>query len=388
MRDVAIIGIGDTVFGELWDSSLRKIGIEAGIAAINDAGISGDDVDALYVGNMSAGKFIEQEHLAALIADYAGLTKNHIPATRVEAGGASGALALREGYLSVASGEYDIVVIGGAEKMTDVGEDEIMKIQAAAIDQEWESVFGATLPSLYAMMARRYMHEYGATREQFASVPVKNHANAAKNPKAQYRKAIRPEMVLNATMVADPLGMFDCAPNSDGAAAVVLAPMDIAKKYTDTPIKISGSGQASDTLALHQRRDILTMDATVHASRMALKQAGREVKDIQVAELNDNYSISEILALEDIGFVEKGKGAEFSYSGQTMIGGKVAVNTSGGLKARGNPLGATGIAQAVEIVRQLRGEAGERQVDGATVGLTHNLGGTGSTAIVHVLEVA
>jgi len=388
MRDVAIIGIGDTVFGELWDSSLRKIGIEAGIAAINDAGISGDDVDALYVGNMSAGKFIEQEHLAALIADYAGLTKNHIPATRVEAGGASGALALREGYLSVASGAYDIVVVGGAEKMTDVGDDEITKIQAAAIDQEWESVFGATLPSLYAMIARRYMHEYGATREQFASVPVKNHANAAKNPKAQYRKAIKPETVLNASMVADPLGMFDCSPNSDGAAAVVLAPMEIAKKYTDTPIKISGSGQASDTLALHQRRDILTMDATVHASRMALKQARREVKDIQVAEVNDNYSISEIIALEDIGFVEKGKGAEFSYSGQTMIGGKVAVNTSGGLKARGNPLGATGIAQAVEIVRQLRGEAGERQVDGATVGLTHNLGGSGSTALVHILEVA
>ncbi|MCK4443702.1 MAG: thiolase domain-containing protein, partial [Thermoplasmata archaeon] len=249
MRDVAIIGIGDTKFGELWDRSFREIGIEAGLGAIEDSGITGQQIDALFVGNMSAGKFIEQEHVATLVSDYSGLSPRHIPTYRIESAGACGASALACARMSVASGIYNIVVVGGAEKMTDVGDTEAAEILSATADQEWESVFGATFASLYAMMARRHMHEYGTTREHMAAVAVKNHKNGSLNPRAQYRREIRPEMVLNAPPVAEPLGLFDCAPLSDGAAAVVLCPLEMAKKFTDTPIQIAGYGQASDTLA-------------------------------------------------------------------------------------------------------------------------------------------
>ena len=382
MRDVAIIGASQTKFGELWDISFRDLVAEAGLKAIEDAGIVGDDLDAMYVGNMSAGLFVGQEHIASLIADHSGLTP--IPCARVEAACASGGLALRNGIMAVASGFHDMVISAGVEKMTDIVDP--TPAIATASDQEWEAQQGVTFPSLYAMMARRHMYEYGTTREQLAMFSVINHKNASKNPLAQYQNTITVDQVLNSSKVADPLTLLDCSPVTDGAAGVILCPAEDAKKYTDTPIYVKAAAQASGTLALHNRRDITTIDSSVNASRKAYKMAGVGPKDIDVAEVHDCFSINGILAVEDLGFVEKGKGGPAVEDGMTEMDGEIPVNPSGGLKARGHPLGATGIAQAAEIVKQLRGEAGKRQVDGAEIGMTHNIGGTGGTAVVHILS--
>ncbi|MCJ2533108.1 MAG: thiolase domain-containing protein [Candidatus Thermoplasmatota archaeon] len=386
MRRVAVIGVGITEFGELWDSSFRKLGIGAGMSAVSDAKISADQIEALFVGNMSAGRFIRQEHVAALIADYSGIARDHIPATRVEAAGASGGIALRQGFMAVASGLHDIVVVGGAEKMTDVSDIESSMIQSSAADQEWETELGATFPGLHALMATRHMHDYGTTREQLADVAVKNHRHGALNPKAQFRREINRDVVLRSPMVASPLRIFDCAPSSDGAATVVLCPLDMAKEFTDSPVEIVGSGQASDSLGLHHRKDICTMGATRAATERAFKMAGLSQKDVDVAEVHDNFTISEIIAIEDLGFFPKGEGGKATEEGLTSFDGDVVVNTSGGLKARGDPIGATGVAQAVEIVSQLRGTADKRQVKDAEVGLTQNIGGTGATAVVHLFR--
>jgi len=386
MREVAVIGIGITKFGEIWDKSLRQLGLEAGFQAILDAGISGDDIDALYIGNMSSGSAIAQEHIAPLFADQVGLTRGHIPATGIEAASASGGLAFRQGYLAVAAGQHDIVVVGGAEKMSDTNPAETIETLSSGADREWEVFFGATLPSLWAMMARRHMHEFGTTAEQLAKVVVKNHKMAIYNPMAQYQSELKLEVILNAPRVAEPLGVFDCAPASDGAAAVVLCSMEKAKSICELPIKIIGSGQASDTMALHDRKSLTQIDSTIYAARRAFKQANKTIKDINVAEMHDAYSISEIIAMEDLGLVEKGAGGKAVEDGLTDLNGELPTNTSGGLKARGHPPGATGVAQIVEIVSQLRGKVEGRQVKDARFGLTHNLGGTGGTAIVHIFE--
>ncbi|MGB9936806.1 MAG: thiolase domain-containing protein [Methanobacterium sp.] len=382
MRDVAIIGVSQTKFGELWDESFRDLITEAGMKAIQDANIEGADLEAMFVGNMSAGLFVQQEHIASLIADHAGLTP--IPCARVEAACASGGLALRNGIMAVASGYHDVVISAGVEKMTDVV-DPTPSI-ATASDQEWEAQQGVTFPSLYAMMARRHMYEYGTTREQLAMVSVINHKNGAKNPLAQFPFEISVDSVLNSTMVADPLRLLDCSPVTDGAAAVILCPAEEAKKYTDTPIYIKASAQSSGTIALHDRADLTTIDATVYAARNAYKMAGLEPKDIDAVEVHDCFSINGLLAIEDLGFVEKGEGGIAIEEGMTELDGQIPVNPSGGLKARGHPLGATGIAQAAEIVWQLRGEAGKRQIDGVEIGMTHNIGGTGGTAAVHIMS--
>jgi len=384
MRDVAIIGVGCTEFGELWDKSFRELFVEAGVSAIEDANVQGGKIDALYVGNMSGGRFIEQEHLGALIADYSGLASLHIPSTRVEAACASGGLALRQGILAVASGYHDIVVAGGAEKMTDVGVETTTDALAAAADREWEGIMGATFPGLYAMIARLHMHKYGTTQEQLAAVAVKNHHNGTMNPKAQFQNEISIETVINSLMVADPLRVFDCSPITDGASAVVIAPAEIAKKYCDTPVYVKASAQASGTISLHDRPDITTLDATVAAANWAYKMAKLKPKDIGFAEVHDCFTIAEICAIEDLGFVKKGEGGPATESGMTALGGKIPINPSGGLKACGHPVGATGVKQAVEITLQLRGEAGKRQINGAEIGLTHNVGGSGGTAVVHI----
>ena len=389
MRDVYIIGAGITKFGELWERSFRDIGIEAGIKAINDSGISGDDIDALYIGNMSAGAFVNQEHVASLIADYVGLAQSsHLPATRIEAAGASGAVAFREAFLSIASGMHDVVVVGGAEKMTDIGDELANAIQAMAIDQEWETVFGATYASLHAMMARAHMEKYGTTREQLAMVSVINHRHGALNPNAQFRREITVDTVLRSGYVAEPLRVFDMCPLSDGAAALVLGSKEAAERFSDNPIRIMGVGQASDTIALHDRRDITTMDATVYAAKRAYDMAGIKPDDIDVAEVYDSSTISEIMAIEDLGLFEKGKGGKAAEDEKIALGNEIPVNTSGGLKSRGHPVGATGVAQIVEIVQQLRGEAGKRQVKGARTGLAHAIGGTGGTAVVSIMGVS
>ncbi|MFA0834311.1 MAG: thiolase domain-containing protein [Methanobacterium formicicum] len=380
MRDVAIIGVSQTKFGELWDISFRDLITEAGMKAVADAGIEGQELEAMYVGNMTAGLFIQQEHIASLIADHAGLTP--IPCTRVEAACASGGLALRSGIMAVASGYHDVVISAGVEKMTDVVDP--TPAIATASDQEWEAQQGVTFPSLYAMMARRHMYEYGTTREQLAMFSVNNHKNGSLNPLAQYPFEIGVDQVLNSTMVADPLRLLDCSPVTDGAAAVILCPAEDARKYTDTPVYVKASAQASGTIALHDRRDITTIDSTVHASRTAYDMAGVGPKDIDAVEVHDCFSINGILAIEDLGFVEKGQGGSAVEEGLISIDGEIPVNPSGGLKARGHPLGATGIAQAAEMVWQLRGDAGKRQVEGIEIGMTHNIGGTGGTAAVHI----
>jgi acetyl-CoA C-acetyltransferase len=387
MREVAVVGAGMTRFGELWDHSLRDIGLESGMLALMDAGLETEDIQALFLGNMSAGRFIQQEHIGALIADHAGLAERGIPATRVEAGGATGGLALRQAYLAVASGAHDVVMVGGAEKMTDVSDQDAEETMSFAADQEWEVFFGATLASLYALMARRHMHEHGTTPEQLAHVAVKNHAHGAANPKAQFRNRIRLEQVLGAGRVAEPLGVFDCSPISDGGAALVLTTLDRAREMTDEPVLIAGSAQASDTLALHDRWSLTSQRATRIAGAAALGQAGRELSQMDLMEVNDGFTIAEIMAVEDLGLAEPGEGGRLAEEGVTALGGSMPVNTSGGLKARGNPPGATGIAQVVEIYDQIKGRAEGRQVEGARVGLAHNVGGTGATVTVHVLEV-
>jgi len=386
MRDVAVIGVGVTKFGELWDRSFRQLIAEAGAKAILDSGISGGDIDAMYIGSMSSGRFVGQEHIGALVADASGFSHLHIPATRVEGACASGGLAVRQGYLSIASGVNDVVVVGGIEKMNDVSGEAASETLATAADQEWESFFGVTFPGLYALMARRHMYEYGTTKKQLAEVAVKNHSNGALNPNAQYQRPIKLETAMNATMVADPLGLFDCSPVTDGSASIVLCAADKAKKFTDKAIKIIGSGQGSDTLALHARDNLCTLEATVYAAKKAYKQANVKPSDIDVAEVHDCFTIAEIIAIEDLGFVKKGEGGKAIENKITTLDGELPVNTSGGLKAKGHPVGATGVAQIVEIVEQLRGTADKRQVKNAKVGLAHNVGGSGATAVVHILE--
>ncbi len=383
MRRVAVVGVGCTKFGELWDKSFRDLFIEAGIEALEDADLEGKEIEALYVGNMSAGRYIGQEHISALIADYSGLAEFNIPATRVEAADASGGLALREAYLAVASGLHDVVIAGGVEKVSDVGD--AMEILSCSADQEWEYFVGANLPALYALIARLHMERFGTTEEDLALIAVKNHRNAVKNPKAQFRGEISVKDVLNSPYVAEPLKLLDCASICDGASAVILASEDIAKKITDTPVYIKACCQASDYIALHSRRDLLTMTSVVKASRNAYKIAKIEPKDVQVAEVHDVFTIAEIIAYEDLGFCKKGEGAKLIREGETEIGGKIPVNTSGGLKACGHAVGATGIRQAVEIVLQLRGDADGRQVDAET-GLALNIGGTGATAVVTIFS--
>ncbi len=379
---VAIIGVGCSKFGELWEKSFREIYLEAGLKAIEDAGIEGKEIEALYVGNMSSGMYLNQEHVAALIADYAGLAELGIPAIRVEAADASGGLALKEAYMAVASGIHKIVVAAGVEKVTDVGD--AMKIASSSADQEWECFAGANLPALYALIARLHMKKFGGKEEDLALVAVKNHKNAVNNPIAQFRREISVEEVLNSPYIAEPLKVLDSAPISDGAAAIVLASEEIARKYTDTPVFIE-CAQASDYVALQSRKDLLTMNAVVKAAREAYRRAKVSAKDIDVAELHDSFTFAEILEYEDLGFAEKGKGYELIREGVTEIGGDLPVNTSGGLKACGHAIGATGIRQAVEIVQQLRNEAGKRQVD-AEVGLSLNIGGTGATAVVTIYK--
>lgn len=379
MRDVAIIGCGMTKFGELWKKSMRDIFVEAALKAIGNAGV--DHIDSMYVGCMSSGLFVGQEHIGALMADYLGV--KNIPALRVESACASGAMALRQGLMDVASGMNDIVLVGGVEKMTD-GADVTYALSTAA-DQEYEVYQGITFPGLYAMIARAHMERYGTTREQLALVAVKNHKNGALNPNAQFRREMTVDTVINATKIADPLTLMDCSPVSDGAACAIICPLETAKKYADTPVKILASGAATDTLAIHQREDITTLKAVKLSAEMAFKQAGLKPEDIDLAEVHDCFTIAEICIIEDMGFVPKGKGGEFTEKGYTALDGKLPVNTSGGLKSKGHPVGATGVAQVVEIVEQLRGTAGERQVKDAKVGLAQNMGGSGASSVVHIL---
>jgi len=382
MRDVAVIGVGMTKWGELWEKSLRSIFVETALLALDDAGV--DRIDSMYVGSMSSGIFVGQEHIASMLADYLGQVP--VPSTRVETACASGGLALRLGLMEVASGMSDVVLVSGIEKMTDVNGYEATYALGTAADQEYEGYHGITFPGLYALIARAHMEKYGTTREQLALVAVKNHRNGAKNPLAQFPFEITVDSVLNSVMVADPLRILDCSPITDGAAAAVIAPVEMARKMNKPVIKIIGTGHATDSIALSSRKDLTWLEATYQAGKQAYASADKKSEDIDILEVHDCFTIAEICVLEALGIVEKGKGGEAAEDEITFLEGKIPVNTSGGLKAKGHPVGATGVAQVIEIVKQLRGEAGERQVKDPRVGMTQNMGGSGGSSVVHIFE--
>jgi len=385
MRDVAIVGVGMTKWGELWEKALRDIYVETALLAMDDAGV--DHIDSMYIGCMSSGLFVGQEHLASQLSDYLGV--NPVPATRVESACASGGAALRTGFLDVASGMSDIVLVSGVEKMNDVSGGDATYALGTAADQEYECYNGITFPGLYAMMARAYMERYGMTREQLAHVAVKNHENGSKNPLAQFPMKVTVEQVMNSVMVAEPLRILDCSPITDGAAALILCPLEMAKKMgKHTPVKIAGSGHATGSIAYHGRDDLTTLEAVGRSGEMAYKMAGVGPGDIDAVEVHDCFTIAEILVIEALGLVEKGEGKSAAESGKTALGGPIPVNPSGGLKSKGHPVGATGVAQVVELTKQLWGECGERQVKGAKRVMAQNMGGSGGSSVVHILEVA
>ena len=383
MRDVAVIGIGMTRFGELWESSFRDLFVQAARQAMLDAGV--ERLDSMYIGCMSGGLFVGQEHIGSLMADYLGVTP--AAATRVESACASGGVAVRQAWMEVASGVSDIVLAGGVEKMTDVDLNLATYALGTAADAEYESFHGATFPGLYAMMARAHMERWGTTSEMLASVAVKNHENGLLNPLAQYQTRISIEAVLQSTMIADPLHVLDCSPVSDGAAAVILAPVELAKKLGRPAVRITGSGQASDRIALHSRRDLAALQSTTIAAQSALRMAGLGIRDMDFAEVHDCFTIAELMVLEALGVFAPGAAGPATLAGETRREGSFPVNPSGGLKSKGHPVGATGVAQVIEIVKQLRGEAENgRQIKGARRALAQNMGGSGGSTVVHILE--
>ncbi|MFW9991024.1 MAG: thiolase domain-containing protein [Candidatus Odinarchaeota archaeon] len=375
-----------TKFAEHWQRSLKDLAAESVVGLFEEAeNITPDRIGITIVGNMASGQLIGQEHLGPLVVDHGGL----LPAAgvKVEAAGASGALALRTGYLYIKSGLYDVALVVGVEKMTDQTRSaKITSVLSSASDQEWELQTGLTFAGSYALMTKAHFEKYGTNKRHIAAVSAKNHANAVYNAKAQFRRAFTIDQVVGAAMVADPLGLLDCSPASDGAAAVLLCSEKVINEITDTPVWITGSGHASDSLSLAQRENLHSMKATRLAGKQAYEQAGVEPDAIRVAEMHDNFSITEILGIEDLGFFLPGQGGPATLDGETQIGGKVTTNPSGGLKALGHPLGATGVAQAVEIFKQLRREVEPQRQADAEIGLTHSIGGTGSTAIVHVYQ--
>ncbi len=411
-RGVAIVGAGMSKFGAFHGLTGRDLFVDAfaDMLASVDKGIDPNDIEALYIGNYSSDLFEGQGHIAPIIAEWVGLTPR--PATRVEGACASGGLALREGLIAVASGLYDIVLVGGVEKMTDLPTARVTDTLVTAADTLYEAPAGFTFPGLYAAMATAYMAHYGATPEVLMQVGLKNHAHGAMNPKAQFGQRIADLMAARRAgalqkglpapnwademaflhdpranpVIAWPLRLYDCSPISDGAAALLLVAEPLAAQFTDTPIYVIGSGQASDA-ATHSRSTLTSLPAAQRAAQMAYQMAGITPAEIQVVEVHDCFTIAEIIAGEDLGFFAPGEGWHAAQEGLTARGGPRPINTSGGLKSKGHPVGASGVGQVVEVWEQLRGQAGARQLPGdLRLGLTHNVGGTGQTCVVHILE--
>jgi len=383
MRDVSIIGIGQTAVGEHWDRSLRHLAGDAVLAAMKDAGI--EMADALYVGNMLSGPLTGQEHLGALVADFVGL--RGIEAVKVEAACGSGAAALRMGYAAVAGGLHDFVIVCGVEKMTDMVHDETTTGLVMAADADYESVHGLTFVSINALLMRRYMYEHNVKHQDFAHFSVTAHQNAMGNPNAMYRSPVTVEQFCQARMIADPINLLDSSGIGDGAAAVVLCPRNMAREYGDgRAVRIRASSMATDSVALHDRHDPLWLSAVEASAVKAYQQAGVSPHDIDLFELHDAFTIMSALSLEASGFAERGKGVWLAQSGEISREGRIPICTMGGLKARGHPVGATGIYQVVEVAQQLRGEAGPNQIPNARLGMAQNIGGSGATAITHILE--
>jgi len=382
MRDVSIIGVGQTEVGEHWDISLRHLGLGAVRAAMADAGVT--HVDALYVGNMLSGEIAGQEHLGALIADFSGL--RGIEAMKVEAACASGAAAFRVAYLSVSSGVADIVIALGIEKMTDEWGSDVTAALALAADGEYEAFLGVSFVGINALLMRRYMHEYNVRHIDFAPFSITAHENAMNNPYARFHMPVTRDRFERARMIVDPVNLLDSSPVADGAAAVVLASTDVAKTLSAAPVRIVASAVGTDALAVHDRRDPLVLDGAVISTCRAYEQAGIGPEDIDLFELHDAFGIIAALSLEAAGFAEKGRGVRLAMDGKIGITGEIPISTMGGLKARGHPIGATGIYQIVEVVQQLRGLAGKNQIPNARLGMAQNIGGSGATVITHILE--
>ena len=380
MRRVAVIGVGMTTFGK-HDRTSAELFAEAAAAAILDADIAPSAIQALYYGNVTGGETERQLHMAPLAATALGLPS--IPTTRLETACATSHAAFRHAVMEIGSGVSDIVLVGGAERVLNVPTDAATEYFAYCSDAVYEQSLGLTFPGVFALIARAHMDRYGTTEEQMAHVAVKNHRHGLLNPKAQFRKQISLETVLKSPYVADPLKLFDCCPFTDGGAALVLAAEDIAAKRR--PVWVLATEAAADTMFIHEKRDLSRVPATERAASQAYRRAGKTPADVDVVELHDCFTIAEIVATEGLGFFEPGSGAIAAEKGWTSLGGKIPVNPSGGLKAKGHPIGATGAAQINEIVTQLRGEAGGRQVEGARTGLVHTLGGNTATVLVSLL---
>jgi acetyl-CoA C-acetyltransferase len=382
MTNVSIIGLGQTDVREHWDTSIRHLAWYAIEAAMDDA--HHHQIDAIYVGNMLAGQLSNQNHLGALIADFAGL--RGVEALTVEAADASGGAALRQAVLAVQSGLIETALVVGVEKVTDESGATIPAALATALDGDYEAIHGQTLAGAAALLMRRYMAEYGATLADFAGFSVNAHANAAANPRAMYRNRLKPEAFVAATMTAEPVSLFDEAPAGDGAAAVIITNTERAADMVARPVRIAASTLATDSLALHDRRDLLWLGAAERSARLAFERAGLTPDDIDVAELHDSFTIMAALSLEACGFAARGEGWRLARDGEIGRQGRVPISAFGGLKARGNPIGATGLYQIVEVALQVRGAAGDCQVPGARVGLAQNLGGMAATAVTHILS--
>jgi acetyl-CoA C-acetyltransferase len=391
MREVAIVGVGMIPFGRRDEDSLLDMLSVAALNAMDDAGIGDRPVDAVYLGNMAAGLFNHQTAVASALVDRINLLP--APADSVENGPASGGSALKNGLLAVASGYYDLVLVVAGEKMRDVIGPRATDVVATMTHPSAEYIYGATLPAMAAMFTRLYMKQYGVTGKHLAQVAIKNQENGLLNPYAHINSRITlegiytsPHAVVNNPLVADPIRLYDCCPVSDGAAACLLCPADLASEFDKPKVVLAGFGQATDTHALQEREDPTDLKAVRIAAQRAFELAGLTPRDIDVAELHDAFTILEIAESEHVGFFEKGEGAKALEAGRTRIGGDLPINPSGGLKARGHPVGATGVAQMVELVWQLRGEAGDRQVENAANGFSINFGGFGNNVVAFVVR--
>ncbi|NUM33683.1 MAG: hypothetical protein HUU50_04030 [Candidatus Brocadiae bacterium] len=409
-RKAAVVGVGISSFGAFPDKAGRDLFVEAFQDMKVDKGFNPKDIEALYLGNFSGDIFEGQAHLAPIMADSIGILP--CPATRVEDACASGGVALREGLMAIASGMYDMVLVGGVERMTALPTAQVTDALGIAADALYEVPMGYTFPGLYATMATAYMERYGMKPEDLMQVAIKNYENGALNPKAQFQSSLESIMMSKIKaaqskgkpvpgwqnvmdflhdnsanpIISWPLRLFDCSPISDGAAVLLLVSEEIAHEFTDHPIFVVGSGQASG-LPLYSRPDLTTLPAAQKASQIAYQMAGVKPQDIHLAEVHDCFTIAELIAIEDLGLCPVGKSVEFLKNGIFHRNGTIPVNSSGGLKAKGHPVGASGVAQVYEIFRQLRGEAGTRQIQGTlSLGLTHNVGATGTTCVVHIFE--
>jgi acetyl-CoA C-acetyltransferase len=380
---VSIVSAGLSKFGKLEGFYAREIFAEAAKEAFDRCPNLDPkkDIKALFVGQMGE-SYEHQGHTGATMADWAGLL--HIPATRTEAACASSGAALRSGIYAVLSGLCDVVMVGGVEKMTHRTTPEVTEYLAMASDYPFEQWHGITFPGLFALMATAHMHAYCTTEQHLAMVAVKNHYHGSLNPKAQMQKEITLEAALSSRVIAWPLKLYDCSLITDGGSCIILTKPDLAKNFTDTPVHIIGSGQASDTIGMYEREGFTSLAAAKSAAKIAYEMADVKPEEIDVAEVHDCFTIAEIIAYEDLGFCKPGEGGRLVEKGDTKLGGRIPVNTSGGLKAKGHPVGATGTGQAYEMFLQLTGQADKRQVKDAEVGLTHNVGGSGATAAVHI----